>query len=54
MVLGAAVIRYGHTLLLGIVIPLAGMGFGLLLSNICPRRCAEQFMQLARAETTRL
>jgi len=43
MVLGGISMRYGHVLLLGMIIPMAAMGVGLVFSQLYPRRFADQF-----------
>ena len=48
-VLGEISMRYGHVLLLGIIVPMAAMGFGLVFSQLYPRRFADLF---ARAGQT--
>lgn len=41
--LGAIVLKYGHALLLGVIVPMAAMGFGLVFSQLYPRRYAARF-----------
>jgi len=47
-VLGEIAMRYGHLLLLGMIVPMAAMGFGLVFSRLYPRRYAARFSRAGR------
>jgi all-trans-retinol 13,14-reductase len=48
-VLGEIVVRYGHRLLLGMIVPMAAMGVGLIFSQRYPRRYVARFSRAGRA-----
>lgn len=50
MVLGEISMQYGHTLLLGMIIPMAAMGFGFVFSQRYPRRFTRRLAPAGRAE----
>lgn len=49
MVLGEITMRYGHRLLLGMIVPMAAMGVGVVFSRLYPRRYAARFSRVGRS-----
>jgi hypothetical protein len=47
-VLGEIATRYGHRLLLGVIIPMAAMGVGIIFSQLYPRRFAYRFARVGQ------
>jgi hypothetical protein len=45
-VLGDIATRYGHRLLLGVIVPMAAMGVGIIFSQLYPRRFARRFARV--------
>jgi all-trans-retinol 13,14-reductase len=48
MVLGEFAMRYGHRLILGVIVPMAAMGAGVVFSRLYPRRYAAGFSRAGR------
>ncbi len=49
MVLGEITMRYGHRLLLGMIVPMAAMGVGVVFSRLYPRRYAARFARVEQS-----
>ncbi len=49
MVLGEITMRYGHRLILGMIVPMAAMGIGVVFSRLYPRRYAARFSRVERS-----
>jgi hypothetical protein len=47
-VLGEIATRYGHRLLLGVIVPMAAMGVGIIFSQLYPRSFAHRFASLGQ------